>query len=57
MTQAAERCNWLKRESKIGHVRENIFVYCKEHRICKGMGKYIRRFTSIGGKEEKFEIF
>ncbi len=34
-----EKGNWLKRKSKIGHVKENIFVYWKEHGICKGMGK------------------
>jgi hypothetical protein len=40
MTQKIdEKGNWLKRESKIGHVKENIFVYRKVHGICKGREK------------------
>jgi hypothetical protein len=31
MTQADEKGIWLKRESKIGQVKKNIFVYWKEH--------------------------
>ncbi len=39
MTQADEKGIWLKRESKIGQVKENIFLYRKEHGICKGREK------------------